>query len=159
MISRLTWYGSPASDAPNSSAPSVPCSPNNSAASTIRNRTPSNKPSESCGTCITRWSSATIGGSTRDDNAHDTAVNPTTLPTRISIPVTDTWWTCSPILKPISNRVINSDITTTVNICKPIGSRSLPSSDSTLATIPRLVMDRIPASASASVSSRSIPKS
>lgn len=63
------------------------------------------------------------------------------------------------MLNPMTSSVISSAITTTVKICSPIGFRNFPSSASTLATMPRLLMDRIPASASALLKFRPIPKS
>ena len=61
------------------------------------------------------------------------------------------------MLKPITRRVSNSAITTTVNICNPTGSRKRPSSARTLATMPRLLMERIPARARASAKVRLNP--
>ena len=63
------------------------------------------------------------------------------------------------MLKPISSRAINSAMITTVKICSPTGCFRYPPSVSTLATMPRLVIDSTPANASDSVKFSFSPKS
>ena len=108
---------------------------------------------------MTRWNNAISGGSTRDIKTQDTTVNPATLANRTSIPAADTSWLCSPMLNPITSNTINSAMITTVKICSPIDPFNWPSAASTLATMPRLVIESTPAKASASMKLRWSPKS